>query len=151
MKKTMKKRLVRIKRNYEFTKEAVAVLDKIKKSPEMKLNDFVSEAVIHYAKVLAEQGIVEAGSGEIDIERKLKRLENHLYSLHFDLIKERIGPDGVKKAKQFIQAKALTEESKLGEIQKELVAALEDNAPRTSFECRVLIREANRPKKKSKA
>ena len=149
MSKSMKKTPVRVKRNYEFSQKAIVILDKIKAMPDIKLNDFVSEAVVHYAKYLAENGGIEgiAAAEAEGMEKRLRDLERHVYSMHYEHLKERMGEKGVQEAQDYLLSKGLIETSSFEGVRKEIKRKLGDNSPRTPSECRVLIHMAPKTRK----
>ena len=58
--------------NYRVSKEARAILDDVKKTPKVKLEDFVSEAIIFYAQ---ECGYTSPRN-KLPVEKRLELLDS---------------------------------------------------------------------------
>jgi len=84
--------------NYRVSKEARAILDDVKKTPKVKLEDFVSEAIIFYAQ---ECGYTSPRN-KLPVEKRLELLERYVFKEKFDEARTTLSDEELKKAQEIL-------------------------------------------------
>lgn len=99
-------------RNYEFTEDAIRILDAIKETKKHKLNEFVSQAVILYGlDELGEDAPQLEESYEEETKKRLKKIESSILAIRFELL-ELKQPEIVKQALEGLEKLGIEKASK---------------------------------------
>lgn len=84
--------------NYPVSKEARAILDDVKKTPKVKLADFVNEAIIFYAQKCG----YTPPRNKLPVEKRLELLERYVFKEKFDEARTTLSEEELKKAQQIL-------------------------------------------------